>query len=109
MARAAGERAWHAPLAWRDPGDGRDGGVPVEEEDVTMNEPLLTISEVSKALTLSKAFVRRRMVTGEWPSYRFGRSRRMARADVDAILAAARQGSVVCPAGTGPDALAWDQ
>lgn len=69
-----------------------------------MNEPLLTIAEVSRALALSKAFVRRRMVAGEWPSYRFGRSRRMARADVEAILAAARQGSVAHPVGTGADA-----
>ena len=68
-----------------------------------MNEPLLTIAEVSRALALSKAFVRRRMVAGEWPSYRFGRSRRMARADVEAILAAARQGVAACPVGAGPD------
>lgn len=69
-----------------------------------MNEPLLTIAEVSRALALSKAFVRRRMVAGEWPSYRFGRSRRMARADVEAILAAARQGISANPVGAGPDA-----
>lgn len=56
-----------------------------------MNEPLLTLTDVSKALALSKTFVRRRIVTGEWPSFRFGRSRRMARADVEAILAASRQ------------------
>ncbi len=56
-----------------------------------MTEPLLTLTEVSKALALSKTFVRRRIVTGEWPSFRFGRSRRMARADVEAILAASRQ------------------
>ncbi len=69
-----------------------------------MNEPLLTVVEVSKALALSKTYVRRQIVTGEWPSYRFGRSRRMARADVEAILAAARQGSVAHPVGTGADA-----
>ncbi len=69
-----------------------------------MNEPLLTLTEVSKALALSKTFVRRRIVTGEWPSFRFGRSRRMARADVEAILAASRQAGTLGqtePAGAG--------
>lgn len=66
-----------------------------------MNEPLLTLTEVSKALALSKTFVRRRIVTGEWPSFRFGRTRRMAKADVDAILAASREaGSIGAVAGS---------
>lgn len=68
-----------------------------------MTEPLLTITEVSKALSLSKAFVRRRIVTGEWPSYRFGRSRRMARADVEAILAASRHDNSVRPVVTAAE------
>lgn len=69
-----------------------------------MTEPLLTLTEVSKALALSKTFVRRRIVTGEWPSFRFGRSRRMARADVETILAASRQAGTLGrtePAGAG--------
>lgn len=57
-----------------------------------MNEPLMTIPAVAKALTMSRAYVWRRVMSGDWPSYRFGRSRRMAKADVDAILAASRQG-----------------
>ena len=71
-----------------------------------MNEPLLTLTEVSKTLALSKTFVRRRIVAGEWPSFRFGRTRRMAKADVDAILAASREagsiGTVASGPGTGP-------
>lgn len=69
-----------------------------------MNEPLLTLTEVSKALALSKTFVRRRIVTGEWPSFRFGRTRRMARADVDAILAASREAGSIGAAANGTDA-----
>lgn len=57
-----------------------------------MNEPLMTIPEVAKALTMSRAYVWRRVMCGDWPSFRFGRSRRMAKADVEAILAASRQG-----------------
>lgn len=67
-----------------------------------MNEPLLTLTEVSKALALSKTFVRRRIVTGEWPSFKFGRTRRMAKADVDAILAASREAGNIGAGASGP-------
>jgi excisionase family DNA binding protein len=61
-----------------------------------MTERLMTIPQVAQALGMSAAFVWRRVMTGEWPSYRFGRSRRMAQTDVAAVLAASRQaGSVV--------------
>ena len=61
-----------------------------------MTERLMTIPQVAQALGMSAAFVWRRGMTGEWPSYRFGRSRRMAQADVAAVLSASRQdGSIV--------------
>ena len=62
-----------------------------------MTERLMTIPQVAQALGMSAAFVWRRVMTGEWPSYRFGRSRRMAQTDVDAILAASRQAGCLRP------------
>ena len=56
-----------------------------------MAERLMTIPQAAKELGISPSFVWRRVVSGEWPSYRFGRSRRMTMSDVNAILAAARQ------------------
>jgi excisionase family DNA binding protein len=62
-----------------------------------MSEPeqLLTVAEVAGTLQVSRATVFRYLRLGLLPSIRLGRSRRIARAALDAFLAdAARTGSV---------------
>lgn len=68
-----------------------------------MTEHLLTVPEVAKALRLSTAFVWRRVLSGQWPSHKFGRSRRIAESDVQRLLEATRhEGSAMAaPARTG--------
>ena len=51
----------------------------------------LTIGEVAKALRLSKMSVYRLVEGRAFPSYRFGRSVRIRRADFNAYIAMVRQ------------------
>jgi excisionase family DNA binding protein len=48
--------------------------------------PTLTIPELADQLRVSVAFLRRRVVSGEWPCHRFGALYRFTEDDVAAIV-----------------------
>lgn len=54
-------------------------------------ESFYTVESLAKLIDMSDRWVRGKVESGEIPSYRFGRARRIAPADVDSFLARHRE------------------
>ena len=57
-----------------------------------MSEEYIKVSDVARILRISRGVAYRMVQTGEIPSYRFGRSYRIARADLEEWIARQRVG-----------------